>query len=83
MEVLKIEKEIMDLIQSTFQKNVKDSTDELLSNEVGLSPVDLAILFSTLENKYHIQFETEDILNYQFNNVQNIAVLVLAAQQSI
>lgn len=49
----------------------------LLSREIGMSALELVYVLFELEKKYGITFGTEDVMNYGFCSVQNIADLIL------
>lgn len=73
---LDIQKEIIDLIKDNFNKDSIDPKEELLGNSIGMVPLDLAILFHTVEKKYNVRFKKEDIISRLFNTVENISILI-------
>lgn len=56
----------------------KNIDEVLVSRNVGMSALELTCLLCELEKDYHITFGAEDVLDYRFCTIQNIAALILS-----
>ncbi|SDW72444.1 hypothetical protein SAMN04487759_1408 [Kandleria vitulina] len=55
--------------------NIKD--DEALTGpKVKLNYIDLVYFFLEIEKTFNINFNEEDVINYQFNNLKNISSII-------
>lgn len=57
--------------------NAENYNKPLTGNVFNLTGLDLAYLFFEVEKSFGIKIETKKILSYEFNDIQNIAELIM------
>lgn len=69
-----IRKEIIDILKNDMGINFKSdlSKESLFSQNVGLLPRDLLVLFFRLQNRFDIKFSEDDVIKNRFDYIDNI-----------
>ena len=78
----KIEEEILNIINQTFQKDFKPDKDgkvyvePLLGTHINIQPYELAVLLVKVEQKYHVMFDEDYLISTGVKSISDFSKFI-------